>query len=328
MKLKDWIQLVTTNLVVIFTTYYIISSGDQIQQKGSNPEKKLIFIPPTSINPFKDLEGLSGVSKVSLKLGERAVSNLKIVKTSIKNVGISPILPSDFFENITVKAPEPWEIIAIPDSTLEKNGPTLIWQKINDKQYVAKPVLINPGDSISTTVYLTDPRVDRPQETKSDTDPKLNWTARITNLKEFPKYANLDDTVSRMTTLFNTHVYVILSDWNLVYTFIAGMFNAAILIALISKRKWLPKLNLKSTLVIVLVMALSVAVGETSKTYLFGDPLTNILGAVQSAVGDTKSGVNHWFNAPAIIIDAALIILLINLPFIRRNRDSRRRVAR
>lgn len=282
--------------------------------RGPIPEKRVELFQQLTVNPLQDLSALGQRASFVLKYQSQTFKNLVISYASITNKGRAPILPSDFYENLSVTVDEPWKIITVEDRG--GPGPKMHWKRVSDKRFEADPTLLNPGDRFDPVVYLTNPKA---TENHIDTSasktnalipepdnetpcpgqsppclgtPTLKWNARIANLRGFSSPPE--------EPLLGPDVVVQISGWGVPFTVLAAALFQALYLRLLSRAGFLPKWGWWLMLIIVLTSMLAYAAAESSATYLFPEPL--YLGAVET-----------WMNVPWIVIHVLVIAVLYHL---------------
>lgn len=269
-----------------------------IYQRGANPPKdvEVRFSDPS--DPLADFSSLEGNLSLNFQIGDRSLSNITIIQTNLKNTGASPILPTDFAENLSLNVAPPWQIVGIVNAL--PNTPNVIpleWTKINDTKFQAIPTLLNPDDIVWVKVYLTNPNIKGGQQlrTTSVTIPKLEWGGHVVNLKQF---TFPDDPVTReRKRISSIGVNVSLSGDSLVFTVIAFICYLIAYFPLMKRAGVFEPWNTTSVLIIVVVTCLSLASAEATATYIYGSLLTDI------------SGISHLLNAPWIIVNTITLLM-------------------
>jgi len=152
--------------------------------RGAVPEKRVELNEFLAINPIRDLSSLGDKVSLSFRMGDQTIDNLVIARAWLTNAGTSPILPSDFYQNISVNVEQPWKILAV-EHEKTTSAISFKWKKINDTRFEAEPALLNPGDRIYTNIYLTNTQFKEATAKKEYLDPNIVWNARIVNLRGF-----------------------------------------------------------------------------------------------------------------------------------------------
>jgi hypothetical protein len=101
-----WFVAIVTAAAPIYVAYDTLS-------KGSIPPKKVELWDGFKFNPLTDLAVLGDHIPVKISIGDETIDNLVIANTTIRNVGQAPILPIDYFENLSVSVKEPYKILAV-----------------------------------------------------------------------------------------------------------------------------------------------------------------------------------------------------------------------
>ncbi|MGR5550775.1 hypothetical protein [Vibrio sp. DNB22_12_1] len=210
-------------------------------------------------NPSSSLSGIG--DKLKLTINGEAVKNLHIVKFLLRNAGESAILPSDFHEKITVSVTEPWKVIGIVNDDSFPQNFDLMWNEVSDTTYAIEPILINPNDRISFSVYLSG------ESLEGDEGVPLVWKTRIENLSDIRVLK--EDSLS---IDLKNGLLVVLSGWSLPFTLL--FFIAFLLFQLEASRR-AKVIDLKSNAlgVVVLFSLLSICAGEVLAYFIF-QPVT------------------------------------------------------
>ncbi len=326
MNIRAILGKVFSNSLVVALAIYPIWASYDLHDHGPEPEKHLQLSQMGTINPLKDLQPLSPNKDVELKIGEQTVPNLFIAHAYLTNTGKSPILPTDFHEKVSVNVTAPWAIIAIENSKSILHGVAFEWKQVNPQRFEATPTLLNPGDSTSSVVYLTNPSLGQLTDVKSLDEPKITWNARIVNLRTIEETKALsEEWISRLTG--SLRFFVFLSGKKLWFVWIAGLANFGFLIHLLDRSKILPsKWNWKSIIMIVFAAAMSASAAECSGTYIFGDGIFSWLAEIAGPAAKELLGTDHLWNAPPIVINATVILVLLNLPKKTLKERNRKRV--
>jgi hypothetical protein len=190
----------------------------------------------------------------------KKLDNLYAPLIVLTNNGEAPILPSDFFGKIRLRTKDPWAILAI-NSDAEKGSPGLVWHKISGTEFEAEPLLINPGDNINSTVYLTSKTI----QTDAIPNPPLDWDMRIANLSQIEYFGSGSSAQSQFPQLLNINVFY--SGNSLLL--LLGMFVAylAVYIYYLSAFKYLSS-TIKTVSLVVAAALFSIMAADVSETYL------------------------------------------------------------
>ena len=89
-----------------------------------------------------------------------------------------------------------------------------------------------------------------------------------------------------------------LSGWALPFTIVAALLFQALYLHLLFRTGFLRDWTWRSITLVLGASLLSFAAAESSATYLFGSTLTELVG------------VNHWINAPWIVLHVGVLIFL------------------
>jgi len=247
---------------------------------------------------MRDLSILGDRVTLSVRIEEETLDNLVIARTALQNVGTTPILPTDYHQNISVNVLKPWKIIAVENSqhfsVSQRQNVEFKWKRVNDIRFEADPALLNPGDTVVTHVYLTNTQFEGIAKIpEADRQVHVEWKARITNLPAFAGPPNRSN-----ATEDSLNIAVLLSGWALPFTIAVAMLFQALYLHLLSRSGQLDVIDLRGISIVLGVSFLSFAAGESISTYLFSNYLTR------------TAGVKHWMNLPWIILHVALLIVL------------------
>ncbi len=292
-----WLPVLVSILMLVVTVYVPYD----IHSRGPIPEKKLELRELAPVDPMKDLSVLGDKASLLIHMQNQTVDNIMIVNAWIKNVGKDPILPSDYYENISVNVEKPWKILAVRN-TGESFYVALKWNRISDIRFEAAPSLLNPGDLTSINVYLTNTQFDK--EVALPHKPELNveWKTRIVNMKHFtapPDMFNMATNVmwAKVLPVWMMPFSGALPGWALPFTIVVTMLLMALYLYMLSKVGFLRKMSLISIVFVIAVSFLSFTAAESMATYLFGNGLTKVLGV-------------NWMNTLWIILNAVLLVVL------------------
>lgn len=283
----QWLSLAVTVLTAV--TPFITES---LPKPIGNPVRiKLTDLTP--VNPIRDLNTFPGETTLELKFQDQVLNNISIGNVFLENVGVDPILPQDFYEPITVGVNPPWKIVSVLNEELANLYLKVVWERIDDQHYAAKPCLINPGDKVSARVYITN--TDQKNTTLDNIkSPSLEWTTRVPRMKGFEKDDfSIDE---RDKDLFPLSVHI--DGYGLLYVLIAGpVFFAATFYLSCANGLIIP--TRKRTVLLVTAEALlGFAAAESIVTYIFPPLRVQLVG------------VEHNINLPFIILQAGVLVAL------------------
>lgn len=288
---KDALWKILGVVVAVLTIAVPAYVAYDIYGRGPIPEKRLELFQLTAINPLRDLSAFGERASFSLRLEKQRIDNLTIVGAWITNKGGVPILPSDFYEKLSVTVEKPWKIVAVENRGIFSPEIRVSWRRVSETRFEAEPLLLNPGDRIEANVYLTDTEFQGGASAATGgREPVLKWRVRIANLRGF------SDPPDLLADGFG--IQVRLSGWALPFTLFAAMLFQALYIHLLFRAGFLQDWTWRSIIVVLCASLLAFSAAEASATYLFPDHLTKLLG------------VDHWLNAPVIVAHALALSLL------------------
>ena len=299
-KLSDIIWKIITLAVGLLTAAVPTYVAYDLSSRGAAPEKRVELRRYEPFNPLRDLSLLRNEAQLRLKMGEQAVDNLLIGRAYIENVGKAPILPSDYYENLSVSVPNPWKILAVTNSVENSSYIGLNWKRVSENKFEAEPALLNPGDVINPIIYLTnDKYVVNSNESSNKLDKKqIEWKARILNLRA------LQEPPDRLTSYREPSfgIFVYLFGWPLLFTIVSALIFQSLYLHLMHQGGFLKKFGIQEIGLIVASSLLSFSNAEASSSYLFG------IGNFATPV----TGVGHWLNAPPILLHVLALVYLLH----------------
>lgn len=205
---------------------------------------------------------------------------------SVKNTGKKPILPKEFFENITVSVNKNWKIIGVSNESSYPKGIKLVWHKLNDREYSVQPALINPNDEFTIAVYTVGTLQSESEEAKTS----IEWNGRIENLSKI---------LIRESESLNfklSGIVVLISGWALPFTMISFVILLGAILFLSKKSEVLPGLTGIKIAIIVTFSTLAISSSEVLAYYIF-QPI------------DGGEGAN-WINWSILVLQSAILIFL------------------
>lgn len=265
-----------------------------LHSKGTAVEKRVELQKFTLIDPMEDLSALGDKVALSLRIGNQTTDNLLIAKMRLRNTGTVPILPSEYHENFSINVHKPWKILAVEN---EKDAFRCIefkWNRISETRFEAEPALLNPGDRVSTHIYITNTQSEKLSTRDRLSARIVECKARIVNLRDFTKPPDM----FRLTSRRFFWISVDLEGWALPFVILASMFFLALYLHLLYRIGLLQSMQLPAILLVLGANFLSLATAESMATYFFGSTMTRLFG------------INHWVNAPWIILNAAMVMIL------------------
>lgn len=304
---RSFVDIALSVLALVVTVTFgiipIVAAYD-LNERGSNSPKALKAYYFPSFDPLSDVRRARGELTLSLKSGSADIPNLRIRQTWLQNTGKAPILPGDMIEPLSVSTQAPWRIVTVVTRTPKgPNGVQLSWTRKSATEFTSAPALMNPGDVVAANVYLTKDtpagfsNVIPPEERaeKPEPDVPIEWQTRIANMRGIAVDPDIDtdDYIRALgpiqVSLYGMGVPV------LVVTFLS---LASIYALMFVKLGWLRSKNMKTSLLLMSFLALSLMGAEATTTYLFGmKPFDS-------------DPVNHLFNAPLILLNILSMLYL------------------
>lgn len=292
--------VVLVGLISVCATIWL---GLYIAGRGPIPPKQLTaeYIGP--IDPLTDLKNTGTNISVSVSNGEQALPRIYIYHTSLTNTGNAPILPSDFFSDIKLSALPNWHIIAVGASPWRGSQSVSVdWKRISDNLYSSSPTLLNSGDEIALSVYLTTSEdVEKAVLLKRDATP-IAWEARVSNL---PTITVKPDFMTKVQQS-GGGLLVNIQGWGVwFFLWIFGLYFALHLF-LLRRLALGSKLNFGFFILIFSAAFLSISAADATTTYVFG---------LYGGIIDVP--VDEWVNIPPLVLNFALIVILYLAPILK-----------
>jgi hypothetical protein len=150
MLLETRIWQASNILAILVSAFGTLYAGFYVPSAFT--EKQLQSSLPVSSEVTGGLSALGDRIKLSMLIDNVPVRNLVLSLASVTNTGNVAILPSDFYGNLSINVDKQWKILTVINST-GKDRP--VWEKVNDQQFEASPELLNPGDQIIVSLFIT-----------------------------------------------------------------------------------------------------------------------------------------------------------------------------
>ena len=295
---KSFLQMLTI-LVALLTMAVPAYVAYDLYSKGPTPKKQIELHKMPFINPMNDLAALGNEAALSLSIRNQSTNNFIIAKEWIRNTGSAPILPSDYHEKITVNVQKPWKILEVGNSLDFPSAIAFKWKRINDTKFEAEPALLNPGDIVSTNIYLTYAELNKPSITGRSPTVITEWKARIVNMNDFTIVPYYLMEFSKPGSKGNiSGIQVFLYGWSLVIVIVISSIFFALYLQLMNLAGLLQDMHIKSILLVVGASLLGFADAESTVYYIVPNDFIE------------ASGINHIANAPWIILHLIFICYL------------------
>ncbi len=291
--LVKWLIPLFVAVISIFPGPYTAYSD---YASGPSPPKTVEVSVVGPADPLDDLSNLGKGLSLDLLIGKRTINNIQIFQASLKNVGKSPIVPADYYKNLSLNVTSPWQILAVSNYYPGTNQfISLNWRKVSDSEFDADPTLLNPGDEVYVIVYVTNPQFLTGASNQTST-PTLAWSGRIVNLRQFsPEASPIDKEMQRIQEF---PISVDVSGYGVPLTIILYLFFQIIYAFLFYRAGYMESWGWKLTSLVIAGSFLSLSASEAIQTYIFGSIMTD------------WTGVPFWYNAPWIILNLLFISVL------------------
>ena len=226
--------------------------------------------------------------RINLSVDNVPVTNLVVSIISITNTGQVAILPSDFYTNLSINVDKQWKILFLVNAG--QNQP--VWKKVNDQQFEVSPELLNPGDSMTVVLYVTN--IQYEHLTLAQTEQfKPFWSAHILNIKSITEQTN------PITGFSQTPFFILLYGLTLVVTLLGTIFFMTIYVNLLYDLDYIRSVRWQSVVSIVGVGLISLTSSEAMATYLFPNVYLFLTGSI-----------SNWMNMPWIVLNLVLMVWL------------------
>ncbi|RXD04879.1 hypothetical protein EQZ23_06995 [Sphingomonas sp. UV9] len=260
---------------------------------GGIPPKSLEanYIGPT--DPLSDLSPRDAAVEVRVLSDGKPVRKLRVVQATLENTGATPILPADMVEPLSIRAEKNWKIVGIANQPLLKEtAPQLKWTRVDDGVFKSEPALINPGDMVWATVYLSWTGEGEPPPT---TDQAVSWLARIANLRGIANDKNTLEESIRRSGPIEVHLW----GWGVPFTLASFAIYCWLTVLLLARFGLMRPDSRAGLAAVPLTSLLNIAAAEAGATYVFGiNPIITV-------------PTSHWANLPPIFANSAMIVGLL-----------------
>jgi hypothetical protein len=238
------------------------------------------FSPVTSdvTGAFAAFRELGNDIHISVTNNDFPIDNLAVSVVGIKNTGSVAIIPSDFYENLSINVDGPWRILAVKTTASPE---PFIWTKITNQRFEMPAQLLNPGDELQASVYATNTRYT--QSPHSELTPY--WSAHVLNMQTITK-GNINKVVP-IAGLLMVYLY----GWSLIATLGGTIFLLIIYLNLLYRLEFIQSHRWSSVGAIIVSGIISLSSSEAMATYL-------VPNALYSA-----TGVSNLYNLPPILIN-------------------------
>lgn len=295
MKAEERFWQIVLVLVGLFSASAPIYIAYDLYHRGPTAEKRIELKEYSLIDLKSDLSVLGDEVGFSVRFKDETLDNLVIAKAWFKNAGTSPILPDDFHENLSVSTLKPWRIVAVENANDLPDDIELTWVKANAYRFEAKPTLLNPGDTVTAVVYLTNIEPENKRAAFRLNDVKLKWDARITNL---PKLTKVQTSFTELFMKNGWGFVVYLTGWSLVSTIFGALLFQALYMHLLIRAGYIKSFSFYSILVLLFASVLSFSAAESISYYLFPNFLYYL------------GGPNYPVNITIIVLNMFLLVWL------------------
>ena len=159
-------------IVVLLTAVVPAYVAYDLHSFGPVPEKHIQLEQWPPINALRDIS--PGGIKIKLTLDDKFINNLFTSQATIRNIGNAPVLPSDYKEKLNVTVNDPWQIVNV-SNTFSNGFVQFHWKKVNNTKFEAEPALLNPGDIVMTTLYITNTKLGSISTSEKPSEAHITW---------------------------------------------------------------------------------------------------------------------------------------------------------
>jgi hypothetical protein len=270
-------------VIALFTGWVLADVAYQAFGRGPIPAKHLNSTNTGAVDILDDLRNAGDAINTSvLDAKGKRIDNLYSSLLYLGNSGTSPVVTSDYDGKVKLTTKEPWSFITIRNNS-DVGAPQFNWRKVSNTEFEADPILINPGDFIGSTVYLTS------SSPKPDGSAiPLIWDVRIANLHEID-YGNSEaSTKSEIPQLLNVSVGYV-GNYLIVFLLLFIAYLSTYVYYLMTQGYLRSKLM--DVVYVVLSALFSLVAADATVTYI-SQPFATI---------------NHTANAPFLICNFLLL---------------------
>lgn len=320
--------LAPTNLIALLAVIVTVILGAttikatyDLYDKGATPPKSLKATYRSAVDPLTDLRRASDQFTVTVESGREQLDNLQLRQAILVNDGKSPILPSDIVEPLSIRTKAPWRIVSVVDATGESSSAVqLQWERVSSTEFRAAKALLNPGDYIALTIYLTDTSkrvstltdensgVGNEKNESEKPEPPIEWRARIVNLSKIntPPKQTADDLEAKLDPF---PIIVMIWGWGI--PFVVASFSCFFLLYITTLYQLgaLSRGMVRCVIALLPAGVISLMAAEAGTSYVFG------------AFPFEGGEVPHLLNAPLVTINAIALIGLVAAT-LRRSRRA------
>lgn len=277
-------------VVSAILTVYSADVAYDIHASGEIPAKN---IENTIIGPL-DPFAMTFNTNVGLNANVDGVnySNLQIATVITRNVGLSPILPTDIYQEIGLRVDKPYKMVSVYSPDIGPRSIQFSWHRVSDTLYQATPTLLNPGDQVQSVALMTLDIADKTNGQKYSLN--LVMTGRIVNMASFSEPSQ---NISLGKIAF---LWISLYNWQIFFFIGLFMFYEFLYLFLLNRAGLFRNNIYQTSGLFVGVSLISAAASEAISTYSFG--------FFKGIFVDYT--VSNWINAPWIIINLASIVYL------------------
>ena len=260
-------------------------------KRGPIPEKNLTYFSFGASIALEQIDKEDGIISVQVNAEGKVLRNLFVELTTLRNSGHAAIVPDDIYENISLSTEAPWRIIAVTNKSDAGQSIAFTWERVSDTQFKALKALINPGDFLAATVYLT-----RMSDDISEKDPPLIWSARISNLPEIKKQATETFELQQPGFL---PVALYLGGNGLLFVLFSFSIYALSYFYLLQANRYDLSMSASRILFYVFACLLSLAAADAGNAYVFGSKIIS------------NAPVENWLNLPWLLMNWLILGFLV-----------------
>ncbi|MBB5576354.1 MULTISPECIES: hypothetical protein [Rhizobium] len=304
MAKTDWIANAVVVLMGLITVGGAVWLGLYLQGRGPIPPKQLSaeYIGPS--DPLQDLQNTGTNISVSISSGGKPVPKIYIYRASLENTGHAPILPSDFFGDLKLSALPDWHIVAVGNSPWRgAQSVSVDWKRTSDNLYTASPTLLNSGDEIAISVYLTAKEDVETAAVLKGASAPIAFETRVANLPSISLKPNI---IMEKAQPVAGGITVEIRNWGVWFFLVIFAIYFALHLFLLRRFASVSKLNYGYLVLIFIASIFSISAAEATTTYVFGP---------YAGLPDVPA--DGWLNIPPLALNFGLLLLFYLFPILR-----------
>jgi len=303
MKFIDFIKSNNTLLGLLISIIAIIAPILYTKDAGTTPDKYSLSINEIYRSSLNANEKVIG-KEVFYYIGGKKYNGLLASTFQVVNTGNKAILPSDFHKPIKLSANNNLKIINIKKSFSVPKDIELKWEKINEKEFLIHPFLLNSKEWFQFVVTMD---AGDSKFTEYENKSTIDWSVRIKNLSDieikkiddnklleyfaFAQPSNLSEVIHGSGVTFELSYKSI--PLIIVLTILLSLLGLLVL----NKTGDIEVIRPKNTLLIILIVGFSISTSEIISYYIFGSKLA--------------SDSDKYINIPLLLLHFGILLFFV-----------------